>query len=73
MKKKVSFKLIESHGLPVCRERGTLVQGFLHSKECRNFNCDDIESLGNKQFLERWDELERIAEREKWIDEMFYW
>ena len=69
--RRVTFKLIESHGLPICRERGTIVKGFLHAKECGNYSCDDKESLGYKQFLDRFDVLEQIDEREKMIDEIF--
>jgi len=69
--RRVTFKLIESHGLPVCRERGTILKGFLHAKECGNFCCDDRDSIGYKQFLNRFYVLERIDEREKLIDDIF--
>ena len=69
--RRVTFKLIESHGLPVCRERGTIVEGFLHAKECGNYCCDDRDSLGNTQFVDRFNVLEQINEREKWIDTIF--
>ena len=69
--RRVTFKLIESHGLPVCRERGTIVEGFLHTKECGNYFCDNRESLGNTQFVDRLHVLSQINEREKLIDKIF--
>ena len=70
-RKKVTFKVIETHGMPICRNSGTLVDGYLHAKECKNFQCDGKDALGERMFAERLIVLEIRESREEGIDKIF--
>ena len=70
-RKKVTFKVIETHGMPICRNGGTLVDGYLHAQECKNFKCDGKDVLGERMFEERLDMLEIRERREEEIDKIF--
>jgi hypothetical protein len=70
-RKQVTFKVIETHGMPVCRNYGTLVDGYLHAKECGNFDSDRRDVLGEKMFINRLRILQIRESREQEIDKMF--
>ena len=70
-RKQVTFKVIETHGMPICRNYGTLVDGYLHAKECRNFDSDGRDVLGEKMFINRFRILQIRKSREQEIDKMF--
>ena len=70
-RKKVTFKVIETHGMPICRNDGTLVDGYLHAKECKNFQCDGINVIGSEMFAERLNILHVRKIREQEIDKLF--
>ena len=70
-RKQVTFKVIETHGMPICRIGGILIAGHLHAKECKNFKCDGKDVLGERMFEERLDMLEIRERREEEIDKIF--
>ena len=70
-KKRVTFKVIETHGMPICREDGTLADGYLHARECKNFVYDGEDVLGRELYAKRLTMLQMRDCRLMWIDEMF--
>ena len=69
--KTVRFKIIETRGMPHCRKAGDILPGHLHSTNCPNFQCDGKSIVGERYFEDRRRELERMEERDRWIEELF--